>query len=70
MGKQAAGDFTMEGVEHRIARDLFDVAKKYGKRLLFGEKGGIVGDADGSGVFEFSVTFLELLGRCARPCGI
>jgi kinesin family member 2/24 len=55
----------MEGVEHRIARDLFDVAKNIGKRLLFGEKGGIVGDADGSGVFEFSVTFLELLGRYA-----
>jgi kinesin family protein 2/24 len=57
--------FTMEGLEHCIARDLFDIAKATGRRLLFSEKSGNVDDIDGSGVFEFSVTFLELLGKYA-----
>ena len=65
MGKQAAEKtFTMEGLEHRIARDLFDTAKTVGKRLLSSENSSNA-EADGSKVFEFSATFLELLGKCA-----
>lgn len=52
----------MEGLEHRIARDLFDTAKSTGKRLLSSEKSG---DSDGGDVFKVSVTFLELLGKYA-----
>ncbi|KAJ6591348.1 P-loop containing nucleoside triphosphate hydrolase protein [Mycena sp. CBHHK59/15] len=49
--------YTMESVEHRVARDLFDHARVVGNRLLA---------AQGTGdIFEFSVTFLELLGKHA-----
>ncbi|KZT22519.1 P-loop containing nucleoside triphosphate hydrolase protein [Neolentinus lepideus HHB14362 ss-1] len=51
--------FTMEGLEHRIARDLFTVAEIMGKR--FAEAEGVE-DHD---IFEFGVTFLELLGKHA-----
>jgi kinesin family member 2/24 len=62
-GQTSSGKtFTMEGLEHRIACDLFDTAKSTGKRLLSSEKSG---DADGSDVFKVSVTFLELLGKYA-----
>ncbi|EGO26350.1 hypothetical protein SERLADRAFT_463324 [Serpula lacrymans var. lacrymans S7.9] len=58
----------MEGLEHRIARDLFATAKKVGRRLLASEAGivdvEIEGDSN-SDVFEFNVTFLELLGKKA-----
>lgn len=61
--------FTMEGLEHRIARDLFDVANRIGGNLLELEKdesstAGIQ-PHKGSDMFEFSVTFLELLGKQA-----
>ncbi|TFK50819.1 P-loop containing nucleoside triphosphate hydrolase protein [Heliocybe sulcata] len=51
--------FTMEGLEHRIARDLFAVAAVMGRR--FAEAEGVE-DHD---IFEFGVTFLELLGKHA-----
>jgi hypothetical protein len=56
------------GLEHRIARDIFDTARTVGRRLLQAERAGSggkveVGDGDGSDVFELSVTFLELLGK-------
>ncbi|EPQ55331.1 P-loop containing nucleoside triphosphate hydrolase protein [Gloeophyllum trabeum ATCC 11539] len=51
--------FTMEGLEHRIARDLFRVAEVMGKR--FAEAEG----AEDQDIFEFGVTFLELLGKHA-----
>ncbi|KAK0448636.1 P-loop containing nucleoside triphosphate hydrolase protein [Armillaria borealis] len=47
----------MEGIESRIARDLFDAARVVGNRLSYGQN-----EAD---IFEFSVTFLELLGKHA-----
>jgi kinesin family member 2/24 len=62
-GQTSSGKtFTMEGLEHRIARDLFDTAKSTGKRLLSSQKSS---DADGSDIFKVSVTFLELLGKYA-----
>ncbi|KII93427.1 hypothetical protein PLICRDRAFT_100491 [Plicaturopsis crispa FD-325 SS-3] len=61
--------WTMEGIESRIARDLFESARVVGKRLRTSE-GGPDSPEGGTdrledGVFEFSVTFLELLGRHA-----
>lgn len=56
------------GLEHRIARDLFDTAQTAGQRLLQAEKesGGDTMDADDAGdLFELSVTFLELVGKHA-----
>lgn len=53
----------MEGLEHRIARDIFESGKVVGKRLLESVAGRT--DEDGSSVLEFTVTFLELLGRYA-----
>ncbi|KAI0347911.1 P-loop containing nucleoside triphosphate hydrolase protein [Trametopsis cervina] len=59
--------YTMEALEYRIARDLFLAAEKTGARLLAAER-KVSPDShpelqDGGGVFEFSVTFLELLGK-------
>ncbi|KAJ7252109.1 P-loop containing nucleoside triphosphate hydrolase protein [Mycena haematopus] len=56
--------FTMESVEHRVARDLFDRAQVVGKRLLLAQ-GGDAAAAENGDIFEFSVTFLELLGKHA-----
>ncbi|KAF7357928.1 Kinesin-like protein [Mycena venus] len=56
--------FTMESVEHRIARDLFDQARIVGKRLLLAQGGDPVAAENGD-IFEFNVTFLELLGKHA-----
>ncbi|KAJ7090915.1 P-loop containing nucleoside triphosphate hydrolase protein [Mycena belliarum] len=56
--------FTMESVEHRVARDLFDQARVMGKRLLLAQ-GADHPKADTGDIFEFSVTFLELLGKHA-----
>lgn len=65
----------MEALEYRIARDLFIAAKKIGEDLLQAERKATLytestGNARKSdeavgdgGVFEFSVTFLELLGK-------
>ncbi|KAI0821454.1 P-loop containing nucleoside triphosphate hydrolase protein [Irpex lacteus] len=67
--------YTMEALEYRIARDLFVAAKKIGEDLLQAERKAaldteLTEDAEKSdkavgdgGVFEFSVTFLELLGK-------
>ncbi|KAJ6507403.1 P-loop containing nucleoside triphosphate hydrolase protein [Mycena vitilis] len=56
--------YTMESVEHRVARDLFDQARVVGKRLLLAQ-GGDHPNAETGEIFEFSVTFLELLGKHA-----
>jgi kinesin family protein 2/24 len=56
--------YTMESVEHRVARDLFDQARIVGKRLLLAQEGDRA-SADPGDIFEFSVTFLELLGKHA-----
>lgn len=67
--------YTMEALEYRIARDLFIAAKKIGEDLLQAERKAALDtesteDAEKSdeavgdgGVFEFGVTFLELLGK-------
>ncbi|KAJ7031001.1 P-loop containing nucleoside triphosphate hydrolase protein [Mycena alexandri] len=55
--------YTMESVEHRVARDLFDQARVVGKHLLLAQGGDPAAEA--GDVFEFSVTFLELLGKHA-----
>ncbi|PBK95319.1 P-loop containing nucleoside triphosphate hydrolase protein [Armillaria gallica] len=57
-GQTSSGKtYTMEGIESRIARDLFDAARVVGNRLSYGQN-----EAD---FFEFSVTFLELQGKHA-----
>jgi kinesin family member 2/24 len=57
--------FTMEGLEMRVARDLFSFAEEYGKNLLAKEQGSEDVHPSPGSVYEFSVTFLELLGRRA-----
>lgn len=56
--------FTMESLEHRIARDLFDHARAVGERLLLAQ-GRTVDASNAAGVFEISATFLELMGKRA-----
>lgn len=62
--------YTMEALEHRIARDLFVVARHVGTKLLEAEaraKGDESTEEatykDPLDVFEFSVSFMELLGN-------
>lgn len=57
----------MEGIESRVARDLFDTARTVGNKFLSTHQGLVSPDAIPSGedVFEFTVTFLELLGKHA-----
>ncbi|KAF7376655.1 Kinesin-like protein [Mycena sanguinolenta] len=55
--------FTMESIEHRVARDLFEHARVVGKRLLLAQ--GADSAAETGDIFEFNVTFLELLGKHA-----
>jgi hypothetical protein len=59
--------YTMEGLEHLIARDLFDVATAVAKRFAATEANKEQQDAGvmAGDVFEFEVTFLELLGKSA-----
>ncbi|KZT03926.1 P-loop containing nucleoside triphosphate hydrolase protein [Laetiporus sulphureus 93-53] len=63
--------YTMEALEHRVARDLFAVGDAVGRRLHEAEKKTFETDAnmaDGSendNIFEYNVTFLELLGKRA-----
>jgi kinesin family member 2/24 len=65
--------YTMEALEHRVARDLFIAARHVGARLLRAEEqaktkvdeGDTSALVNPSDVFEFSVTFLELLGKRA-----
>jgi kinesin family protein 2/24 len=54
----------MEGIEHRVARDIFDHAQAMGKRMLLAQDGEGV-NAETGDIFEFGVTFLELLGKRA-----
>ncbi|KAJ7820427.1 P-loop containing nucleoside triphosphate hydrolase protein [Mycena leptocephala] len=52
---------TMESIELRIARDLFDQARVVGRRFLLAQ-----GDGTETGdIPQFSITFLELLGKRA-----
>ncbi|KAK7001327.1 kinesin-like protein [Favolaschia claudopus] len=57
--------YTMESVEHRVARDLFDQARMVGKRLVLAQGGAEASDTEAGDIFEFNVTFLELLGKHA-----
>ncbi|EJD43841.1 P-loop containing nucleoside triphosphate hydrolase protein [Auricularia subglabra TFB-10046 SS5] len=62
--------FTMEGLEHRIARDLFAVADGVARRSYASEKGlsldaPEVAKITANDAFTFEVTFLELLGKIA-----
>ena len=53
--------YTMEALEHLIANDLFPSAVLEGKRHAGGDT-----NLKPEDVFEFHVTFLELLGKTAR----
>lgn len=66
----------MEALEFRIARDLFVVADHLAKRFVHAERRAETSQSDSqpteaaeevkySDVYEFSVTFLELLGKHA-----
>ncbi|KAK7022292.1 kinesin-like protein [Favolaschia claudopus] len=57
--------YTMESVEHRVARDLFDQARMVGKHLILAQGGAEASDTEAGDIFEFNVTFLELLGKHA-----
>ncbi|KAJ7213033.1 P-loop containing nucleoside triphosphate hydrolase protein [Mycena pura] len=56
--------YTMESIEHRVARDLFDCARVAGKRFLQAQDSQHPSAGTGD-IFEFSVTFLELMGKHA-----
>ncbi|KAJ7646606.1 P-loop containing nucleoside triphosphate hydrolase protein [Roridomyces roridus] len=56
--------YTMESVEHRVARDLFERARIMGKKFI-ASQGGDHPAAETGDIFEFGVTFLELLGKSA-----
>ncbi|KAJ7273760.1 P-loop containing nucleoside triphosphate hydrolase protein [Mycena rebaudengoi] len=66
-GQTASGKtYTMEGIEHRIARDLFKHARVVGARWLLAQGDAPHADANANNiedVFEFNVTFVELLGN-------
>lgn len=56
-GQTSSGKtYTMEGIESCISRDLFDTARAIGKRLA-------PDVPENEDLFEFTVTFLELLGK-------
>lgn len=57
----------MESIEHRVARDLFDHARVVGRRLQAQDGISVPGinDTDKGDIFEFHVTFLELIGKRA-----
>lgn len=57
--------FSMEGIESRVARDLFETARTMRSNFLLKENGSIPDNEEDDNVFEFSVTFLELLGKHA-----
>jgi len=59
--------FTIEGLEHRIARDLFDTGHLIGSRLWAIEQAKTtpVSIQRVDDIFQYSVTFLELLGKHA-----
>lgn len=77
-GQTGAGKtYTIEALEHRISRDLFVAAKQVGAQLLRAEEQAQARSeatedkekntmpTDPADVFEFKVTFLELLGKRA-----
>jgi kinesin family member 2/24 len=55
----------MEGLEARLARDLFSIAEQIGQRHAAADSSKEQTFETGLDVFELSVTFLELLGRHA-----
>ncbi|KZV91491.1 P-loop containing nucleoside triphosphate hydrolase protein [Exidia glandulosa HHB12029] len=62
--------YTMEGVEHRVARDLFSVGTSVARRSYASEKrlpidSEEVGKITANDAFVFEVTFLEILGNNA-----
>ncbi|KAF7305743.1 Kinesin-like protein [Mycena chlorophos] len=59
--------FTMESIEHRVARDLFDTARAVGRRFVQAQGPDTASspELETGDIFEFQVTFLELLGRHA-----
>ncbi|KAF7305736.1 Kinesin-like protein [Mycena chlorophos] len=59
--------FTMESIEHRVARDLFNTARTVGKRFIqaHGTDNTTSPELETGDIFEFRVTFLELLGKHA-----
>lgn len=57
--------YTMESLEHLIARDLFPAAQKTSARLLDSTQDARKNEDGATNIFEFSVTFLELLGKTA-----
>lgn len=63
--------YTMDALEHRVARDLFEVARVIARQFREAEQrgsGSTVDTAEGDneeGMFEFNASFLELLGKRA-----
>lgn len=57
--------YTMESLEHLIARDLFPAADKSSARLLQSTRNPEEQHDGAKNIFEFYVTFLELLGKTA-----
>jgi kinesin family member 2/24 len=62
--------YTMEAIEHRIARDLFPISESLPARFLAShretQKENVEdGNQETSNIFEVTVTFLELLGKRA-----
>ncbi|KAI0944083.1 hypothetical protein AcV7_002001 [Taiwanofungus camphoratus] len=61
----------MDALEHRVARDLFEVARVIARQFREAEQrgsGSTVDTAEGDneeGMFEFNASFLELLGKRA-----
>ncbi|KZT41875.1 P-loop containing nucleoside triphosphate hydrolase protein [Sistotremastrum suecicum HHB10207 ss-3] len=65
-GQTGAGKtYTMESLEHLIARDLFPATEKTSARLLDSTQDARKNEDGATNIFEFSVTFLELLGKTA-----
>lgn len=62
----------MEALEYRVARDLYVAAEMAGEKLVKAERRTVIPTQDstlnyknGADIFEFNVTFLELLGKRA-----
>ncbi|KAJ7049968.1 P-loop containing nucleoside triphosphate hydrolase protein [Mycena amicta] len=59
--------YTMESIEHRVARDLFGMARAVGKRFVQAQGTDTTSShqVETGDIFEFNVTFLELIGKHA-----
>ena len=60
----------MEAIEHRVARDIFPAAEALSARFLASESVTPPASSEAKAenqknIFEFTVTFLELLGKTA-----